>query len=141
MKRYVTSALCLVLILFIASRVKSMSACEIDFQRDQMIISGPDGTSPIVTEYQTIRSIALLDSYDAGEFVSGVSKHRLLFGRFRNDAYGEYDLCVNTSIPSAIEIRTNSGVLVFNHESDEVTVDLCDTLEKFIAEKQQNNAP
>lgn len=137
MKRYITSAVCLVLILFIASRIQNISSCEIDFQRDQMVISGPDGTDPIVIDYQVIRSITLLDSYNAGNPVSGIAKKRLLYGRFHNDTYGEYELCVVPSISSAIEIRTDTGIFVFNHESQEVTVDLCSSLVDFVSRKQQ----
>ena len=137
MKRYITSAICLVLILFIASRIQNISSCEIDFQKDQMVISGPNGTVPIVIDYQSIRSVTLLDSYTAGEPVSGITKNRLLYGQFRNDVYGEYELCVIPSISSAIEIRTDAGVLIFNHESREVTEELCSSLNDFISGKQQ----
>lgn len=137
MKRYIVSALCLILILFIASQIQNKTSCSMDFQKEQLVITGPENTDPIILDYRNVRSVALLESYTAGELISGISNRRLNFGKYKNDLYGEYSLCAVPSIPTAIEIQTDSEVIVFNYESAEVTDKLCDTLQSFIAQKQQ----
>ena len=69
--------------------------------------------------------------------VSGVQNRRLYYGTFHNDVYGTYALCAVPSIPSAIEIRTKNGIILFNYESEKVTAALSTSLTEFVSEKQQ----
>jgi hypothetical protein len=68
--------------------------------------------------------------------ISGISQKGLYYGRYENNVYGEYFLCVIPSIQSSIEIRTDSEVIVFNYESEKVTAALSQALSDLVLEKQ-----
>ena len=138
--RYIFGLLVLAAIVAAVLHFRFQASYGIDFQEQQMVISGPGGTEPISADYRSIRSVTLLDSYTAKKAVSGAasgSQNALHYGRYTNDAYGEYFLCAVPSIPVAIEIRTDSDVIVFNYESPEVTAALSQAILDLVAQKQQ----
>lgn len=135
--RYMFGILVLIMIMAAAFHLQRKASYEIDFQEQQLVISGPAGTEPLSADYQSIHSVTLLDDYTIGKAVSGAGQSRLNYGKYRNDIYGEYSLCVVPSIPIAIEIRTDSDIIVFNYESKEVTAALSQALTDLIAQKQQ----
>lgn len=134
--QYIFGFLALIIVLAAAIQARAKTSFGFDFQEQRMVISGPAKTVPISVSYQSIRSVTLLDSYNTGIEISGISEDGLNYGRYRNDIYGEYSLCVVPSIPVAIEIRTDSDVIVFNYESMEITAALTRSLEDFISQKQ-----
>ena len=73
--------------------------------------------------------------YEVGTMISGKSDRLLYYGVFQNELYGEYLLCVRPSVENAIRINMEDQMVIFNYESEEVTAELCDTMEDFIAEK------
>ncbi len=135
--RYITGALIMIMVFVAAIRMQTAASVGIDFNDDQIVITGPSGTEPFSIDYKTIRSITLLTGYQAGTKVSGVENRRLYYGTFENDAYGTYSLCAVPSISPVIEIRTDDGVFLFNYESDKVTTTLSDSMAEFVQEKQQ----
>lgn len=77
--------------------------------------------------YKDADSIELfndLKSFDRGELVEGTERRGVTSGTFRNSAFGEYQLHVMNKLDSYIVVRDANGVLVFNVESDETTVQL-----------------
>lgn len=134
--RYLFGILVLITIIVAASRIREKSSYEISFHEDQLVISGPAGTDAITADYQSIRSVVLLESYQAGNMISGISQRGLFYGRFENEAYGEYFLCAAPSIKNSIEIRTDSEIILFNYESEEVTASLSQALNDLVLEKQ-----
>ena len=59
-----------------------------------------------------------------GELVEGQETRQVLSGTYRNDAFGEYQLHVQTKLSSYIVVRNADGVLVFNLESNDTTQEL-----------------
>ncbi|MCI7126902.1 MAG: PH domain-containing protein [Clostridium sp.] len=134
--RYITGILIMVLVFVIAIRMQSSSSVSIDFNDDQIVITGPETTEPISIAYQAIQSVTLLDHYTIGEKLSGIENRRLSYGTFKNDEYGIYSLCAVPSIASVIEIRTDHNVILFNYESEKVTAALSSSMADFVREKQ-----
>ena len=135
--RYLFGILVLITIMVAVFRIQEKTSYGIAFNEDQIVISGPAGTDVIAADYQSIRSVTLLKSYEAGDMISGISQKGLYYGRYENNVYGEYFLCVIPSIQSSIEIRTDSEVIVFNYESEKVTAALSQALSDLVLEKQR----
>ena len=135
--RYITGALILIMVFVAAIRMQIAASVGIDFNDTRIVITGPSGTEPFSIDYREIQSITLIDNYNSGTKVSGVQNRRLYYGTFHNDVYGTYALCAVPSIPSAIEIRTKNGIILFNYESEKVTAALSTSLTEFVSEKQQ----
>ncbi len=127
-RRYFFSLLVFAVVFTAAIRLQNQSNYEIDFDAKELILTGPVGTEKISVIYDKIQSIALIENYKAGELTAGIKKKNLLYGKFKNQVYGEYFLCVLPTVSNAIEIQTDSFVVVFNYESEDVTAALCDAL-------------
>lgn len=77
-------------------------------------------------EAESIELFSDLKSFDKGEQVDGTATRSLCSGTWRNSAFGEYQLHVQTKLKNYIVVHDAGGVLVFNFESDETTRSLYD---------------
>lgn len=89
----------------------------------QLTVTGVDGTEHMLV-FSELESVELhhgLADFDRGEQCSGEMTKTVTSGRFRNDAYGEYELHVMNDLDHYIVARGSDGVLVFNYEADGTT--------------------
>ena len=76
---------------------------------------------------------------DKGELVEGEETKKTLSGLYRNDAFGEYQLHVQTKLDRYILVKNADGVLVFNLESNDTTTELYNYMME-LREAQLNGA-
>ncbi len=92
-------------------------------------VTGMDGTTHFFT-YSEVESIELrsdLSNFlqnEKGTLVEGKDQKRVCSGLFHNDAFGDYQLHVQTQLHNFIIVHAPDGVLVFALESDETTQSL-----------------
>ena len=92
-------------------------------------VTGLDGTTHSFT-YADAESVELRDDLSAflqnekGTLVEGKEQRRVISGLFRNDAFGDYQLHVQTQLHNFVIVHAPDGVLVFAIESDETTKSL-----------------
>ena len=106
---------------------------------------GYDGLSPVLEETQfgitgldgVTHTFVYVDSdmelreglkdfldREKGERVAGEETKRVCSGLYHNEAFGDYQLHVQTRLNNYIVVHTGDGVIVFNLESDETTKEL-----------------
>lgn len=134
-QQYMLLIIVLVAVTLYMLMVRAEASYSLDFGDTSMTISASDEMGSIVIPYEDVQYIELLDTYEVGTMISGKSDRLLYYGVFQNELYGEYLLCVRPSVENAIRINMEDQVVIFNYESEEVTAELCDTMEDFIAEK------
>ena len=92
-------------------------------------VTGVDGTTHFFT-YSEVESIELRSDLsdflrnEKGTLVEGKDQKRVCSGLFHNDAFGDYQLHVQTQLHNFIIVHAPEGVLVFALESDETTQSL-----------------
>lgn len=85
-------------------------------------LSVADGdTVDVSIPFAKIRTISLIGTLERGEMVRGTSTRHIARGIWKNDAYGEYTLCINERINCCLVIQTDNQTLVYNYESSETT--------------------
>ena len=105
---------------------------DIRIEEEQFIITGYDQTVlPIA--YDDITRLEYLDSLpDFGEAVNVAENGKTLSGTYQNEAYGEYQVHVDTSIDACMLIQTETVTVLFNIESADTTKELCKAFDKYI---------
>ena len=97
-------------------------------EEKQFGITGLDGvTHTFVYVDSDIELCSGLKDYlakDKGEMLEGSETKRVCSGLYRNDAFGDYQLHVQTKLDSYMVVRTADGVIVFNLESNDTTKEL-----------------
>lgn len=108
-----------------------------EFGQSEMYLraSNGDGAYEIRISYADITGIELLDDKDfvTGEMVDGVQGRTLWCGKFRNSAYGEYDLYADPRLKVWLVITTKDGVTLFNSESRETTSAVGEEIRKYMS--------
>lgn len=93
--------------------------------------------APMVDEFIELGDIIEVewrDSFDAGQRVGGFGGTEVSSGNFRNDDFGRYTLASYNSIPGHIVVHYSGGVLAFNLDSEEKTVQMYEDLRGRLAE-------
>lgn len=97
-------------------------------EETQFGITGLDGvTHTFVYADSDIELREGLQDYlakEKGELVAGEETKRVCSGTYHNDAFGNYQLHVQTKYNNYIVVRSGGEVIVFNLESDETTKEL-----------------
>ena len=75
-----------------------------------------------------IEEITLITDADYGMRTYGFGTPRLSMGKFRNDAYGIYELYAYPQNKTAIEIKTSSGITLINNKTPEETKALYESI-------------
>ena len=90
---------------------------------EKLTVLGPDAAEHalVFADVESVELFTGLQELDRGEQLSGESTKTLTSGRFRSDAFGEYELHVMNKLHNYIVARGADGTLVFNFESDETT--------------------
>ena len=89
----------------------------------QLTVVGADAAEHVLSfsRLESVELLSGLQELDRGEQLGGETTKTLTSGRFRSEAYGEYELHVMNKLHDYIVARGADGTLVFNYESDETT--------------------
>ena len=71
------------------------------------------------------------------QVLRGTDTRSSCIGVFRNEAFGEYYLCVMPAYESYIVVHQPDSVAVFNYESKETTEDAYHFLQQMLDDRQQ----
>lgn len=94
----------------------------------QLTVQAPDGQVFSVA-YADVTAASLLTGSSYGSCLEGKGTGRYLYGRWENEAWGEYDLCVYAKVPACLVIESGSaGTLVVNSNSEAETQQLFELL-------------
>lgn len=126
------------IIILVAFTIFSVSrggtSTHFDFGDDQLIVNAPENYTYVV-DYDKIDSVAFIDAFEPGTLVSGNETRKYQWGTWKNEAWGEYTLCVSKKIDNALLISHSGGeLLVINYESDETTEALHELFHKLLAD-------
>ena len=70
-------------------------------------------------------SVELADMPDLGEMVEGYAHETYCTGVWKNEDWGEYDLCVLPGLPQCIKVELSSGrIMVFTCSTEAKTAEL-----------------
>jgi len=75
----------------------------------------------VVLPYDAITDCELIEQPDFGTCVEGKDARKYQCGRWENEAWGTYTLCVYTSSKECIVIKTDTEIYVVNMASDSDT--------------------
>lgn len=95
----------------------------LDFGEDALSVSASDYDWAI--PYDRIASLELAELPDWGVLTEGAERNKLCCGTWKNDAWGEYTLCVTPKNPQCIVVTMDNGdVFVLNYENSDSTTQL-----------------
>ncbi len=83
--------------------------------------------------------ISLISSLDPGTSLDGATDGNVCTGCWKNEAYGEYALLADCSLPAFVLIQSENQSLIVNAESEEMTRELYQALVS--AQKQLREEP
>lgn len=78
--------------------------------------------------YDEIQNVELIENLDYGVMIKGVDENKEKSGIWKNDEFGEYQLCVNAKIDSCIVLHIENGIQVVNYESNKSTESLYEAI-------------
>lgn len=82
----------------------------------------------ITVGYADVTSLSLLYGCDYGNCLDGTSAGRYYYGRWENETWGEYDLCVDSKVDCCLVIGIATGTTVLNYNSEKETEQLYELL-------------
>lgn len=101
-------------------------------QEEALAITGIN-EAQLLIEYKDITHLEVLEPLpDFGEAVDVVENGKAVSGTYKNEAYGEYQVHVNTKIDACLLVQTEEMTVLFNIESPETVKELCSALEQQI---------
>lgn len=117
-----------VIILVLVAPAGSVNAA---LEDDGLQIEAPAANRDIA--YGDITDVELRQSFDPGRRVGGFGGSEVSSGNFRNEEFGRYVLAQYNDIPEHIVVHHSGGVLVFNLDSSERTIQFCEDLRSRLA--------
>jgi hypothetical protein len=106
-----------IIIYMVSTDTESISVAVND---DYLILSYSSGDS-FEIKLIDITSVKEKRNLDLGKFVSGIETKKYSFGVWKNDEFGEYNLCIYSNVEKYIVVETTTNIFVFNIESDDAT--------------------
>ena len=107
----------------------------------QIEMLGAQNPDPTEIRYADITGIETAQDTDLGEMVSGEQQRTLLYGTWKNDAYGEYFLAVDPRLHTYCVITAKSGVYVLNVQTKADTESFAKALRQLLLEKGYHVGP
>lgn len=99
----------------------------LSFEGEALRISDGDAVD-VTLPFAEIRAVSLIGTLERGEMADGTSTRRIARGTWKNDAYGEYTLCISEKINCCLVVQTDSRTLVYTYESAQTTRGIYDML-------------
>lgn len=114
----------IVVVLVLFSAFGGDSGGTVTFEDSVLLLSHGDDLSVEIdcTELQAVSLADMPDSF--GTCLDGAEGRSTAYGTWNSDEWGEYVLCVKTSLSQVIVLSNGEETVVFNYESDEVTSEL-----------------
>lgn len=121
-KNTIFTVIILAIVLLYSLSGKSIGI-SLDFCEDSLTVSADSYDYKI--KYNEIENLELSVLADPGALLEGADKRSLRYGRWKNEAYGEYMQCVDPKINECIVITTKNGsIYVLNYQDSENTASL-----------------
>lgn len=96
-------------------------------QEGRILVTGRSGYElPVV--YEKVTVIEYRGEIDYGTMIDGADDGKEKSGRWENDEFGQYLLCVNAKVEPCIVLHTEEQTMVINYESEQSTRALYDAL-------------
>lgn len=127
----------ILLILFLIPSLtlfRNADATAFQWENDHLVLNYPDDSVAILN-YADILRVEYLDSFDFGTAITGGIEDQCRYGTWHNDAFGEYQVCCHTKIPSCIVFTTADTHFVISYESAETTKALFDSVTQTLNEQ------
>lgn len=121
--------ICLLLVAVLTVLINPRSPVSMEALDEELVVQGSSGGAVRIT-YSEIQYAELRESLDYGVVVRGEDGKRERSGIWKNEEFGEYQLCVDAKIKSCIVLHMKSGIQVVNIESDQSTASLYDAILK-----------
>jgi hypothetical protein len=103
--------------LLLAKKTQGISVAVKD---DHLSLSYYSGDSFDIV-FKDILSVTENQALDPGQYVSGTQAKDFRFGVWKNDEFGEYNLCIYANVMRYIVVKTTTTTSVFNLESIDAT--------------------
>ncbi|MCD8085679.1 MAG: hypothetical protein LUF28_05045 [Clostridiales bacterium] len=124
----------ILVILTLVSTLNKEGAVTLNYTEEALTVNGADGYSFQVA-YDEIASVALEELPDLGTAVEGGSDAAFRYGVWENDTWGEYTLCLTTTMDTCVVLTLlDGGVYVFNYGDEDGTQAVYEDLPGVLAE-------
>jgi hypothetical protein len=123
--------------LLIAKKTEGISIAVKD---DHLSLSFSSGDSFNII-YKGILSVTENQALDPGQYVSGTQEKNYRFGVWKNDEFGEYNLCIHANVIRYIVVKTSTATFVFNLESVDATDSFYKAFLELLQSKQGQATP
>ena len=126
-KMIITIALWIAVFAALSMFMKPVRSTSCVAQEGRLLVTGRSGYElPVIYEKVTI--IEYREEIDFGTLIDGVDDGKEKSGRWKNDEFGQYLLCVNAKVNPCIVLHTEEQTIVINYESQQSTQALYDAL-------------
>ena len=98
------------------------------------IVFYPEGEQ-VVIRYEDVTDIRFEEAVDFGECLSGGEKNGYSYGQWKNNRWGEYELCAEIKLECAVVLETEACIYALNAESYGTTKELARSLYDLLAEE------
>lgn len=98
---------------------KGNSDLNINPGKEDIAITTP--SAELVIAHDEIISYALVDGPNYGECLDGEQEGDVLYGTWKNEAWGEYQLAVESDLTRVVVLNRDEGTVVVNFISDDET--------------------
>ena len=105
-----------------------------DWDDEQMMFNYPEGEQ-VVIRYEDVTDIRFEEAVDFGECLSGGEKNGYSYGQWKNNRWGEYELCAEIKLECAVVLETEACIYALNAESYGTTKELARSLYDLLAEE------
>jgi hypothetical protein len=112
--------LCLLAGVLIYLLTKNTESISVAVKDDHLSLSSSSGDSFDIS-YKDILAVTETPALDPGRYVSGSQTKNYRFGVWKNDEFGEYNLCIYADVGRYIVVKTTAATFVFSLESVDAT--------------------
>jgi hypothetical protein len=112
--------LCLLAGILIYLLTKNTEGISVAVKDDHLALSHSLGASFDII-FKDILSVTETQALELGQNVSGTQAQDYRFGVWKNDEFGEYNLCIYANVERYIVVKTTTATFVFNLDSADAT--------------------
>lgn len=118
--KHVISAIAFFALAIALSFIDSADDVSVSFEQDSLIVSSK--SYKMTVGYHEIENAELTAIADSGENISGSDNLTLRAGRWKNEVWGEYNICADLDCTNCIVLHLNDGsTYVFSRLSNKET--------------------
>lgn len=102
-----------------------------DDEKMGIVVSG-ETEQNFFCAYDEIESVELIDNWEAGTQLSGITETDFCCGEFSKQGYERYELCYFTDVTNYIVVQKKDGLFVYNCSTEKKTESSYEDLQKHI---------